>query len=338
MQNNIDDLLTKEEYKQYTHEIALLKKEYLKNHGLRTWEQYLQEKLPAIREKIKNKANNNKKQTMLIIPQYIPTSLVNDVAPLSNFIAKSSIFAPRQKSAKVKDTGQNYIDIASPSNLKIQYNGPLLDMSDQTVYLALTKFAEGSKPGEPIFLNKAELLKLCGYSSIGKSTYTKLEHSILKLSQANLKFEFKNYYINESNQLESKNNQKTTILLNLIDKVAYDSNNKIFIVLSSEILTLFSNNLFGYNNLEVRKKWRKSAVNKIELTFWLQSYICADAKGEHAPVKISTIKKLINNNSKNNDFVNAIKIAFQNLLDMKEIKDYYIYKVDKSEYMVVWNR
>lgn len=338
MQNFHEDLLTKEEQQQYNHELELLKKEFYKNHGFRTWEQYLNEKIPQIREKIKNNKKGNNKPTMLVAPNYIPMSLVQDVAPLSNFIAKSSIFAPRQKSAKIKDTGQNYIDIASPANLKITYNGPLLDMSDQTVYLALTKFAEGSKPGEPIFLNKAELLKLCGYTSVGKSTYTKLENSILKLSQANLKFEFKNYYINEYNQLEEKNNQKTTILLNLIDKVAYDSNNKIFIVLSSEILTLFSNNLFGYNNLEVRKEWRKSAVNKIELTFWLQSYICADAKGEHAPVKISTIKKLINNNSKNNDFLNAIKIAFQNLLDMKEIKDYNIYKVDKQEYMAVWTR
>lgn len=270
----------------------------------------------------------------LTFPNFFPVIKGKEFSPLSNWIAKSAVFAPRPQ-RKREHTGPDWLALKSPNKINIYYNGPLLDMSDQTLYLVLVKMAEGKGADEHIIINRAELLKACGYKSLGTGNYVWLAESIDRLKQANIKIELDEYIFKE--QIEAViPDIRAKFVTSLISAYSQLPNGDYYFTLPPSALILFSNDLFGYNNLKQRIELKKG--KRSELASWLQSYICADKRGEHNPVLVQTLMDISASKVRINDFISRLEIALENLKSTGIIKSWVLLYNEKKEAMIQWIR
>lgn len=271
----------------------------------------------------------------LMLPEIFPETNSKELSPLSNWVAKSAIFAPRPANKKREDTGQDWVTLNSPNRVQISYNGPLLDMNDQTLYLNLVKLAKGRGADEPITINRAELLRACGYKILGTSSYKWLTDSIDRLKQANLKIELDDYVFKE--QIETTvPGLRAKFVTSLISAYSQLPNGDYYFTLPPSSLTLFSNELFGYNNMRQRRELKKGS--RPELASWLQSYICADERGEHKPVKVETLINLTASKTRMDQFIIRLEAALENLKNTGVIKSWVLLYNDYREPMIQWIR
>lgn len=288
------------------------------------------------------------RQQQLELPCVVPVVRDPAIAPLGNWIAKSSIFAPRKPGIR-DDTGSNWIKLESPRGIGISYNGPHLDMSDHTLYLNLMKLAEGRLPEEFVYIKRSELLRRCGYKTLGKSGYKWLESAFDRLCQANVKLELNNYSIKQqdSNSFQHYNQEireidgekitRAIVVVKLISTFAHTpENGDFYFSLPPSSLALFANKLYGYNDL--KKRLLLSSGKRADLAAWLQSYICADSTGEHDPIYIETLQRFSASNVKISDFARRLAIALENCQQADIIKSWKIFTHDNGKKMVLWVR
>jgi len=285
---------------------------------------------------------------MLTLPGVIPVIREPHLSPLSNWLAKTSIFAPRRPGPR-KDTGSKWVELASPRGVTIFYNGPELDMADHTLYLNLVKLAEGRAPNDVIYINRAQLLKRCGYARIGKSAYSWLTDAFDRLIQANIKIVVDNTFLEqkddpvfeqEVNSVEIVHGRKVKKLhltLKILGELAEaPETGDYFFTLPPTSLALFAGQLFGYNDLLKRNKLQKESRGA--LAAWLQSYICADRAGDHHPILVETLWKHSASNSRLNDFTARLKIAIESCKNSGVILSWEMFVNDKGKNLITWKR
>ena len=279
----------------------------------------------------------------LIMPPLAPKTTA-----MSNWVAKSSVFAPRQKGRKRGDTGTDFIKIETPRNVEIYYNGPFLDMRDQALYLNLVNKASGYSANETIYIERAALLKELGYKTIGASSYKWLEGAFERLIQANIKIVLYNHSLAKDTVLPAegiteeedsglKGTRKVTMIVRLVGEFAHDhQENTYYFTIPKASLALYSRGLFGFQNLKQREALKKG--KQADLAAWLQSYICSDERGHHAPILVETFHRLSNNQGRLDIFVKRLGEAFDNCQKVGIISQWeYKLSVDGKP-MVAWTR
>lgn len=285
----------------------------------------------------------------LTLPGLMPIIQQSNLAPISNWLAKTGIFAPRSGKDK-GHTGANWLSMECPRGYSILYNGPQLDMSEHTLYLHLMKLAEGKKPGEVVQINRHQLLRQCGReSNIGGANYKWLSKALDRLSQATIKICVDNAILTESqdfsidaNSEEEKNGQpfyKVNLTIRLIGQLAeLPDTGEYYFTLDPTSLALFASQLYGYNDLAKRRLLQKCKT-QANLAMWLQSYVCSDHQGTHEPIFVETLWRFSASKSRLNDFTTRLKSAFENIQEAKIITSWNMFLNEKNERpMVIWTR
>lgn len=196
----------------------------------------------------------------------------DDKRALPNAFIRSALFGILKKSAK--RTYLQEIPIFAGSGLKISYNGPQLDQSDQDVYLAVLNRMKDLPMGEPCEITTYELLKSMGLTEEGKN-YKILQRNITRMVATAVNVETDKYsYIGSLIEVgkKDKDTKKWTIQLN------------------PDLLILFENDRFTHIDFNVRKDL------KGQLAKWLHSFYSSHA--EPFPYKIETLRELCGSETK----------------------------------------
>jgi len=113
---------------------------------------------------------------------------------MPNHIARSSFFAPvargRRRHYKQLTT------IVSRGDVEIMYKGEQLDEADADLFLQLISLAKGTPLGEPVYYNRAQLIRSLGRSH-GTQQYEWLDRRLLAFSTAAIRVKTKAYVIGE---------------------------------------------------------------------------------------------------------------------------------------------
>jgi hypothetical protein len=284
----------------------------------------------------------------LVFPNIIPIIAAPHIAPLSNWIAKSAIFAPRAPRTR-KDTGAKWVELPSPRGVTILYNGPELDMADHTLYLHLIKMAEGRGPNETIIVNRGKLLRACGYPKLGSASYKWLQDAFDRLLQANIKICIDNSVVDlkedtvgifstDVNTIEViDGTRRVNITLKIMGEFAeVPETGDYFFSLPPTSLALFANLHYGHNDL-----LKRNIINqgrRADLAAWLQSYICSEHSGEHAPVLVKTLWQHSASGSRLNDFSARLRVAMDTLHKAEVVTQWNLYVNADKQAMLAWTR
>lgn len=260
------------------------------------------------------------------LPDISQTNLV----PFPNILAKTSVFAPRKKNLPVeeKHTQGRWIQLNTPPHYDLFYNGPLLTMEEQDLYMLLVKKAGGSDGDDYIKISRYQLLKELGYEYCSQHQYKWLYQAMNRLIQSNIKIVLKNDIIKHI--MEDTNNKINEITLHLLEEFAFDGEVYSFRI-NKNSLFLYSNKAFAWNNLDVKKIVQNT--KKAGITTWIYSFILSESKGIHS-YKIDTIYDYLGSNKKIADFRKDIENSFNIMLDMNIISSFKI----KENKFIQWER
>jgi len=341
-----DDVLTREEQKVFKTKLNEAKKVSGDTDYLARSAEMI--RLQIIKSRAQNRTTASTQPKLLTLPGVIPVNRSTHLAPLSNWLARTSIFAPRPPGSR-RHTGVNWAKLSSPRGVTIYYNGPELDMADHTLYLNLLKIAEGRKPNDTIYINRSQLLKKCGYEKQGTSSYDWLNAAFDRIFQANIKIvidntelrdEDKDIFEKDSSEIEiiqGKREKKLIMRLKMMGRlIEVPDTGDYYFTVPPESLALFANHMFGYNDLNIRLEIQKHS--KGDLAAWLQSYICAVDVEEHHPVLVETLLRHSDSKSRPNDFIKRLKIALDMCQKSGVILSWEISKNEKKQWFVKWKR
>lgn len=230
-----------------------------------------------------------------------------DTAPMSNHLARSPLFAPIKRGRRAM---HDKTRLPSPEGCSIHFTGKQLDMADQDVFLVALQLARGQEPDKSIIINRSDFLKLCGFKSIGKSSYDWLRSSFKRLSKGSIDI--------ETDRIDAS--------LPLMGPLIYDkiSMNWTFSI-PKETLSLFITQEYGYIELEKRRM----LVKQVDLAKWLQSYIVSHAAGEHK-ASVELLKKLSGYEGRLRDFRNYLESALSELVRVRVLKEWSFYERKKK--------
>jgi TrfA protein. len=249
----------------------------------------------------KFKKDSESKQLSFQFPDTFPV-LPNSFAPMNNYLAKSSIFAPikRGKRAYRKNILKYKSDL-----IEIRVTGEQLDMSDEDLFFELMILVQGKPHTEPVITSRYHLLSELKKCSSGNN-YKWLHQSILRLVGTTIDMTY----------------GRQNCVFNLVGKVTTDeATDKMIIHFQPESLALFANARFAFINKLNRERFK----NKVDLCKWLQTYVSSNRKGEHH--QISLIKLQEHSGGYGGDirtFKLRLKIAINELLSVKELEEGYI--------------
>lgn len=346
----LDDVLTPEEQKLFNEQLNECKKRNYDSDTLTKRAEEIRNQILAARKDSIPPAVQRypRPPRMLVLPGLVPVIREPHISPLSNWLAKTSIFAPRRSGPR-KDTGTKWIELASPRGVTIYYNGPELDMADHTLYLNLIKLAEGRAPNDLIYINRANLLKKCGYAKIGKSAYDWLGSAFDRLMQARIKIVVDNAILKDGDTgifdqdvsaieiIKGQKVQKLNLTLQIMGELAETpETGDYYFTLPPTSLALFASQLYGYNDLVKRNQIQKG--NRGDLAAWLQSYICADHAGDHHPILVETLWRHSASNSRINDFTARLKIALDTCKASGVILSWEMFQNEKKQKLITWSR
>jgi hypothetical protein len=260
------------------------------------------------------------------LPDISQTNLV----PFPNILAKTSVFAPRKKNLPVeeKHTQGRWIQLNTPPHYDLFYNGPLLTMEEQDLYMLLVKKAGGSDGDDYIKISRYQLLKELGYEYCSQHQYKWLYQAMNRLIQSNIKIVLKNDIIKHI--MENTDNKINEITLHLLEEFAFDGEVYSFRI-NKNSLFLYSNKAFAWNNLDVKKIVQNT--KKAGITAWIYSFILSESKGTHS-YKIETIYDYLGSNKKIADFRKDIENSFNIMLEMNIISNFNI----KENKFIQWER
>ena len=181
-------------------------------------------------------------------------------------ICRSALFAPIKRGKRLM---LNNIQIAARADVQITYTGPLLDMADSDVFLALLHIARGMiiQESERIYFQRGRLLRLLGRCQ-GKRDYDWLHRSLKRLTAAMLELKA----------------QKISGL-HLIDDYDYDpQEGDWYVRLSPRIVRLFAENTFALI------EWDQRLALSAPLAKWLQTYIASHTKGKEHRISLAHLQ------------------------------------------------
>jgi len=191
----------------------------------------------------------------------------DDVLAMPNALARSAIFAViRRGNRRMLQDEQ----IMSRKDGFVTGKGLQLDQADGDLWLHLTRFARKAPLGSKIHINRHELLRMIDPEvKVGASQYTWLADSIARLQEASFRIETKKYRAG----------------LSLISSYLFDKEtNEYWIVIDPEAAKLFSESMFGWIDLDKRRK-----LGHNDLAKWLQSYICSHESGHEHTINIELL-------------------------------------------------
>ena len=196
----------------------------------------------------------------LTLPGVIVPRTPGETAPMSNYLARTSLFAPIRKGRRVMHDKQL---LNSPEGLEVLYSGKQLDMADQDVYLTALRLAGGVRQGARIVINRAAFLRMLGYKhNPGARDYKWLEESFYRISTGRVLIKAKHIDAN----------------LPLIGALMLDTiNGDYYFTMPRETYALWAKNLYSYIDLEKRH----AIARNVPLSKWLQSYAQSHAPGTH---------------------------------------------------------
>ena len=199
-------------------------------------------------------------QAQMTLPGYSVPRTPGETAPMSNYLARTSLFAPIRKGRRVMHDKQR---LHSPEGLEVLYSGKQLDMADQDVYLTALRLAGGIKPGDRIVINRAAFLRMLGYKhNPGARDYKWLEESFYRISTGRVLIKAKHIEAN----------------LPLIGALLSDQRSgDYYFTIPRETYALWAKNLYSYIDLEKRHALERN----VPLSKWLQSYAQSHAPGTH---------------------------------------------------------
>lgn len=260
----------------------------------------------------------------------IPDISQKNLVPFPNILAKTSVFAPRKKNLPIeeKHTQGRWIQLNTPPHYDLFYNGPLLTMEEQDLYMLLVKKAGGSDGDDYIKITRYQLLKELGYESFSKHQYEWLYTAMNRLIQSNIKIVLKNDIIRHI--MQNTDNKINEITLHLLEEFAFDGEVYSFRI-NKNSLFLYSNKAFAWNNLDVKRIVQNT--KKAGITAWIYSFILSESKGIHS-YKIETIYDYLGSNKKIADFRKDIENSFKIMLEMNIISNFNI----KENKFIQWER
>lgn len=180
----------------------------------------------------------------------------DDGRVIPNYLARSPLFSPVRPGRRKQRVDEL---LASPKGFEIRFSGEQLDQSDCDVFMQLIHVARGKTLGEPVDLNRADLLKQIGRDDGGKN-YAWLASVFIRLNGARIHIESERYKVNVS----------------LVSKTIEDKlMGRFQAVLDPDIIKIFSGNEYTIVDWEKRKMLEK----RVDLAKWLQNFICSHTKG-----------------------------------------------------------
>lgn len=222
-------------------------------------------KNPILRESApKAKAEKADKKTdksaQMTLPGVSVPRTPGETAPMSNYLARTSLFAPIRKGRRVMHDKQM---LHSPEGIDVLYTGKQLDMADQDVYLTALRLAGGIKAGDRILINRAAFLRMLGYKhNPGARDYKWLEESFYRISTGRVIIKAKHIEAN----------------LPLMGALLTDTRSgDYYFTIPRETYALWAKNLYSYIDLEKRHALERN----VPLSKWLQSYAQSHAPGTH---------------------------------------------------------
>lgn len=222
-------------------------------------------KSPLLRESAP-KAKSDKgekgsdKNAQMTLPGVSVPRTPGETAPMSNYLARTSLFAPIRKGRRVMHDKQM---LHSPEGIDVLYTGKQLDMADQDVYLTALRLAGGIKAGDRILINRAAFLRMLGYKhNPGARDYKWLEESFYRISTGRVIIKAKHIEAN----------------LPLMGALLTDTRSgDYYFTIPRETYALWAKNLYSYIDLEKRHALERN----VPLSKWLQSYAQSHAPGTH---------------------------------------------------------
>lgn len=203
------------------------------------------------------------------VPEVVPLT-PGTTAPLSNIIARSSLFSPIRRGArKLHDK----TEIASPNGVDIRYTGKQLDMGDQDLYLVALKMAAGHGPNQQIQINRGDVLKKLGWKSRSNAAYKWLSESFERLSTS--------VVFIETNKFKAS--------FPFLGPLVFDKETEEYsFTIPNKTLELFSGNSFGYIDLARRRE----LFCRVDIAKWIQGYAASHADGRHT-VKVMRLAEMM---------------------------------------------
>lgn len=206
------------------------------------------------------KPDKNDKNAQMTLPGVSVPRTPGETAPMSNYLARTSLFAPIRKGRRVMHDKQM---LHSPEGIDVLYTGKQLDMADQDVYLTALRLAGGIKAGDKIVINRAAFLRMLGYKhNPGARDYKWLEESFYRISTGRVIIKAKHIEAN----------------LPLMGALLSDTRSgDYYFTIPRETYALWAKNLYSYIDLEKRHALERN----VPLSKWLQSYAQSHAPGVH---------------------------------------------------------
>jgi hypothetical protein len=232
-------------------------------------------------------------------------------APMGNELARTPLFAPIQRGRrKIIDMAR----LSSPESVALWYFGKQLDMGDQDTYLAALYLAKGVEPDAPIKVNRAELLRMMGKKTDGR-TYKWLDDSFTRISTGRL------FY-------DTPEKKGSTPLLGPLE---YDKETEeYYFTVPETSLRAFGIRAYGYVDMEKRRM----IGSKADLAKWLQCYAASHAKGEHK-VSVANLKTWSGFEGRLRQFRGNLETALAELVRVGVLESWELYEGNKK---VKWIR
>lgn len=180
---------------------------------------------------------------------------------IPNHIARSSLFAPIARGRRKFHDKQSLV---SRADVKIYFTGKQLDEADCDVWMQLLHIAKQYQLGEPVPVNRADVLRSIGRNT-GNSDYLWLHESIRRLHLASIEIETSKYQIRKGPKVEA---------LHLLDGFTYEPEDETYYLrMDKRWILLFGNSEFALIDWEKRFLIQK----RVDLAKRLQRLVATSA-------------------------------------------------------------
>jgi hypothetical protein len=188
------------------------------------------------------------------------TLFPDDSRAIPNYLARSPLFSTVPATLKQRPAYKDML-LPSPKGFEIRYSGEQLDQSDCDIFMQIIHESSGHtiRDDKPLLINRAECLKRTGRNDSGQN-YIWLKEVVERLRDAKIVLESERYKYSG----------------NLIREIIEDKQERhIAVTLSPAIVQMFSGNEYTLVDWEKRKRLKK----RVNLSKWLQNFICSHEKG-----------------------------------------------------------
>jgi hypothetical protein len=215
---------------------------------------------------------------------------------IPNHIARSSLFAPIARGRRKMHDKELLV---SRGDVSIYYTGKQLDEADCDVWMQLLHIANQYPLGEPVPINRAEVLRSIGRAT-GNKDYLWLHESIRRLHLGAIEIETNKYIIKKGPRVEA---------LHLLDGFTYEPEDETYYLrLDKRLIQLFSHAEFALVDWEKRFM----ITHRIDLAKRLQRLV-ATSSDKTQRYSLKYLKEVCCYNSPMRKFKDALLEALEEL-------------------------